>query len=50
MKQGKGRGVVIMEKSKYQEKCLMILDNDDLKTLDHDPTKKTGKNNEFYEK
>ena len=41
MKQSKGRGVVIMDKSKYQEKCLMILENDNFKTLDHDPTKKT---------
>ena len=40
MKQSKGRGVVIMDKSKYQEKCLMILENN-FKTLDHDPTKKT---------
>ena len=41
MNQDKGRGVVIMEKSKYQDKCLMILENDNFKTLDHDPTKKT---------
>ena len=44
MKQDEGRGVVIMGKSKYQEKCLMILGNDNFKTLDRDPTKKTGKN------
>ena len=41
MKQDKGRGPVIMDKSKYQVKCLMILENDRFKTLDHDPTKKT---------
>ena len=40
MKQDKGRGVVIMGKSKYQEKCLMILENNNFKTLDQDPTKK----------
>ena len=40
-KQDKGRGVVIMGKSKYHVKCLMILENSDFKTLDHDPTKKT---------
>ena len=41
MKQDKGRGVVIMDKSKYHEKCLMILEKDNFKTLDLDPTKKT---------
>ena len=41
MKQDKGRGLVIMDKSKYQVKCLMIIENDSFKTLDHDPTKKT---------
>ena len=41
MKQDKGRGVVIMDKSKYQEKCLMILEKGNFKILDHDPTKKT---------
>ena len=35
MKQDKGRRVVIMDKSKYQEKCLMILENDNFKMLDH---------------
>ena len=52
MKQGKGRGVVIMDKSKYCDKYLMILENGNFKTLDHDPTKKktTKKYNEFYEK
>ena len=39
MKQYKGRGVVIMEKSKCREKCLMILENGNFKTLDHDLTK-----------
>ena len=41
IKQNKGCAVVIMYKSKYQEKCLMILENDNFKTLDHDPTKNT---------
>ena len=36
MKQDKGHGVVIMDKSKYQEKCLMILENDNFKMIDHD--------------
>ena len=30
-----------MDKSKYQEKCLMILEKDNFKTLDLDRTKKT---------
>ena len=30
-----------MDKSKYQEKCLMILEKDNFKTLDHEVTKKT---------
>ena len=40
MKQDKGRGVAIMDKSKYQEKCLKILEKGNFKILDHDPTKK----------
>ena len=51
MKQDKGHGVVIMDKSKYQQKCLMILEKGNFEILDHDPTKKTEeKNNEFYGK
>ena len=33
MKQDKGRGVVIIGKSKYQEKCLIILENYNFKTF-----------------
>ena len=44
MKEGKGRGVAITDKSKYHEKCLMILENGNFKTLDHNlTTKKTRK-------
>ena len=43
MKQDKGCRMIIMDKSKYQEKCLMILENDNIKKLDHDPIKKTEK-------
>ena len=32
--------LVIMDKSKYHEKCLMTLGNCNFKTLDHDPPKK----------
>ena len=42
MTQVKSRGVIIMGKSKYQEECLMILENDNF--LVHDPTKKRKKN------
>ena len=41
MKQDKGHRVVIMDKSKYQEKCLMILEKGNFQILDHDPPKKT---------
>ena len=51
MKQDKDRGVVIMDKSKYQEKCLMILENGNFKALNHDSTKKPKKKyNDFYRK
>ena len=40
MKQDKGRGEVAIDKSKQQEKCLMILKKDNFKSLDLDPTKK----------
>ena len=42
MEQVQSRGVIIMGKSKYQEECLMILENDNF--LVHDPTKKRKKN------
>ena len=40
-----------MDKSKYQEKCLMILEKDNFKTLDLDRTKKLRKKyNKLYGK
>ena len=39
MKADKGRGVVIMNKSKYLEKCLTLLNSEQLVRLDEDPTK-----------
>ena len=51
MKQDKGRGVEIMDKLKYHEKCLMIIENDNFKTLRHETTKKTEKKqNAYYRK
>ena len=41
MKQDKERGVVIMDKLKYHEKCLMILENENFIKLDRSPTNKT---------
>ena len=41
MKQDKERGVVIMDKLKYHEKCLMILENENFIKLDRNPTNKT---------
>ena len=43
MKQGNGRGMVIMDKLKYQEQFLMIPENENFKTLDHDLTKSKKK-------
>ena len=40
MKQDKGRGVVIMNRLKYLEKCLSILQGEQFMKLDYDPTSK----------
>ena len=39
MKQDKGCGVVVMDRSKYTEKCLSILQTGQFTKLRHDPTK-----------
>ena len=36
MKQDKGSGVVIMNKPKYHEKCLELLNTDQFTKLNHD--------------
>ena len=41
MKQYKGRGVVLMDRTVYLEKCLDILDTNQSTKLTTDPTKKT---------
>ena len=41
MKQDKGRGVVLIDRTVYLEKCLDILDTNQFKKLSTDPTKKT---------
>ena len=41
MKQDKGRGVVIMDKHKYIEKCLEMLNTKQFSKISVDPTKKT---------
>ena len=41
MKQGEGRGVVIMDKSKYTEKVLTILSTKMFQELKLDPAKST---------
>ena len=43
MKQNKGRGVVIMDKTKYIEKCQSHLDTINFKKLPMDPTKDVEK-------
>ena len=39
MRQDKGRGVVIIDKSKYTTKCLELLQTNNFSKLKHDPTK-----------
>ena len=39
MKQDKGRGVVVMDRSKYIKNCLHILQTEQFTKLRHDPTK-----------
>ena len=41
LKQDKGRGVVILDKSTYVDKCLSLLNTDQFCKLDKDPTKTT---------
>ena len=38
IKQGKGRGVVILDRSKYIDKCLSMLATNQFSKLDYDPT------------
>ena len=40
LKQDKGKGVVIVNRTDYFNKCLNLIDNDKFKKLDVDPTKK----------
>ena len=39
LRKDKGKGVVIMHRGKYTEKCLNMLNSNQFKKLDHDPTK-----------
>ena len=39
LKQDKGRGVVVIDRKTYTEKCLNLLNTDSFIQLDHDPTK-----------
>ena len=39
MKQDKGKGIVIMDKAKYQEKSLALLNTNQFVKLNSDPTK-----------
>ena len=38
LKQDKGKGVVVLDRSKYMEKCLSILSTSQFAEMDHDPT------------
>ena len=39
LKEDKGRGVVVMDRSEYTEKCLEILSTKQFTVLENDPTK-----------
>ena len=39
LKQDKGRGVVVIDRKTYTEKCLNLLNTDSFIQLDHHPTK-----------
>ena len=39
LKQDKGRGVVLMDRTKYTNRCLEILETNQFTKLNHDPTK-----------
>ena len=41
VKQDKGRRVVLIDKNKYTEKCMLFLNTKQFKKLDNDPTKTT---------
>ena len=41
LKQDKSRGVVLMDKNKYNKKCMLLLNTKKFKQLDNDPTKTT---------
>ena len=43
LKQDKGRGVVIMNRSTYIEKCFFIINSNQFTQLDHDPSDKFNK-------
>ena len=38
LNQDKGKGVVVLDRSKYMEKCLSILSTSQFAEMDHDPT------------
>ena len=50
MKQDKGRGVVTMDKTKYQEKCLTLLNKSVCKTKQRSCKTNQNKNSEIVEK
>ena len=41
LKADKGRGVVMMNRDKYHETCLELLETEQVQKLNHDPTKTT---------
>ena len=39
LRQDKGRGIVIIDRNRYTNKCLNILNTEQFRKLDEDPTK-----------
>ena len=50
MKQRKRRGVVILDKSKYMEKCLAMLNTEHFRKLNRDPTKTAERKIQIFPK
>ena len=51
MKQDKGRGIVIMDRNKYFDKCLALLNSEQFVKLNQDPTTMIERKfSKFYEK
>ena len=41
LNQGKGQGIVILDRTEYFEKCINLINADQSRELENDPTKQT---------